>query len=413
MIKVPIWCRQDVNDLGISLDGVPRAGFVCGVKKKCLRDPKFQIQIHGDPWIHLGLVKDKAVYTFQIITKTKKQRYFYPIPMFGQDPELIKQMTEIEPGHLKNIRAGRCKILIYNTMEGWNHDNFATTLIRIICDMYNLTAKNFVLLTGNRDDTGFGTINVYHNWWEFHMYFENAQELIIQGRNSQLQKRPNKFICLNRRPHPHRLLLTALLENYRDKGILTCGKEVDNGSLFVFDNSMTRIEEKYTNLKPLISDKFIKSLPFVYEENINAADDNPTVDNNWDKFHNSYLHIVTETFQENGQTFFSEKIFKPIYFQQMFILVGAQHDLKGLQSLGYKTFHPIIDERYDDISSHEERLVAVSKEIDRLINLSDEQWIEMYKECNDIIIHNFFHWLYRQQTIHINLRENLLEALNE
>jgi hypothetical protein len=97
----------------------------------------------------------------------------------------------------------------------------------------------------------------------------------------------------------------------------------------------------------------------------------------------------------------------------MFILVGAQHDLKGLQSLGYKTFHPIIDERYDDINDNEERLIAVSKEIEKLIKLSDEQWIEMYKECNDIIIHNFFHWLYRQQTIHINLRENLLEALNE
>lgn len=413
MVKVPIWCRQDVNNLGISLDGVPRAGFICGVKKKCLRDPKFQIQVHGDPWIHLGLVKDKALYTFQIISKPKKKKYFYPIAMYGQEPELIRLMTEIEPMHLKNIRAGRCKILIYNTMEGWNHNNFATTLIRIICDMYNLSASNFVLLTGNMDSTDYGTTTVYHNWWEFHMYFTNAQDLIIQGRNSQLQKRSNKFICLNRRPHPHRLLLTALLEKYKDSGILTCGKEVDNGSLSVFESTLQYIHEHSKKLKTLANEDFLNKLPFVYEENINAADDNPTVDDNWEKFHNSYLHIVTETFQENGQTFFSEKIFKPIYFQQMFILVGAQHDLRGLQSLGYKTFHPIIDERYDDIRDNEERLIAVSKEIERLINLSDEQWIEMYKECNDIIIHNFFHWLYRQQTIHINLRENLLEALNE
>jgi len=412
MIKVPVWCRTDVNDLGMSLDGVPRAGFVCGVKKRCLMDPKYKIQIHGDPWIHFGLVKDKAQYTFQIVKKIKKTKYFYPIAMYGQDPELLEYMTEIESIHLKNIRAGRCKILMYNTMEGWDHNNFATTYIRIICSKYGLTAKNFVLLTGNMEDTTYGTTNVYHNWWEFHMYFENIQELMIQGANSQLANRKNKFICLNRRPHPHRLLLTALLEKHKNSGILTCAKEVDNGSLTVFQNSLQYIDKHSEKLKILANEDFLNRLPFIYDENINAADDNPTIDRNWSKFYDSYIHIVTETFQAKGQTFFSEKIFKPIYLQQIFILVGAQHDLKGLQSLGYKTFHPIIDERYDDISDDEERLIAISKEIEKLIKLSDEQLIEIYKECNDIIVHNFFHWLYRQQTIHIELRKNLLEVLD-
>lgn len=412
MHKVPIWVRRDVNDLGITPTGIPIYGFICGVKKQCLTNKDYNMPSHGDPWINLGLTQDKAFYTFEIIKKIKNRKYFYPIYLPGHDFSKIQEWLEIEPAHIKNIKAGRCKILIYNSMEGWNHFRFANMQIREICNKYNLTAKNFVLLTGNMDDTGYSTPNVYHNWWEFHMYFEDFNDLISAGTHSQLNKRKNKFICLNRRPHAHRLALSSLLYKYKDKGILTCAKEVDHGSTFVLDNSWETIDKFYPSLKNDIENILLPELPLQYDDGINAADDNPTVDRQADKFYNSWLHIVTETFHVNGQTFFSEKIFKPIYRQQLFILIGAYNDLKGLRKLGYKTFSPFIDESYDDIEDPEKRLLAAFKEIERLIHLSDQELLKIYEDCNDIIVHNFFHWLYRMQTINVDLRKNLLEALD-
>ena len=124
------------------------------------------------------------------------------------------------------------------------------------------------------------------------------------------------------------------------------------------------------------------------------------------------MHIVTETYQVNGQTFFSEKIFKPIIYWQPFILIGAQYDLRSFRSFGYKTFHGIIDESYDVIQNSEERLEACIKEIERIINLSDEDIAKLYNDCYEILTHNFFHWVYRNQTIHIGLKNDLLEKLN-
>ena len=66
----------------------------------------------------------------------------------------------------------------------------------------------------------------------------------------------------------------------------------------------------------------------------------------------------------------------------------------------------------DAIENNEERLIATIKEIERIIKLSDEDIAKLYKDCYDILTHNFWHWVYRQQTIHTGLKNDLLEILN-
>ena len=98
-------------------------------------------------------------------------------------------------------------------------------------------------------------------------------------------------------------------------------------------------------------------------------------------------------------------------FMQPFILIGAQNDLKCLRKLGYKTFDGIIDETYDTIEDEIDRLSAAYKEIENIINKSDKELNQMYFDCYDILIHNYWHWVYRTNTMHIDLKNNLLEAL--
>ena len=39
-----------------------------------------------------------------------------------------------------------------------------------------------------------------------------------------------------------------------------------------------------------------------------------------------------------------------------------------MKEIGYKTFSPIIDKNYDEIYDHKSRLIAVCKEIKRLVS---------------------------------------------
>lgn len=411
MDKVPIWARTDLDGFNTDQNNFPLYSFQCGIKKSYLKHSYFPE--HGDPYINLGVTSEIAPKVYEIVDNPKRYRkYYYPFPWPVIDPQLFDEAIEIEPKHLKNIKKGKCKILVINTMEGWNHDNFFKTIIDYLIKRYNLNYGNFVILNGNMSKTNYKVPTVYYNWWEQHTRQHNVVKYANSGFwNTNATKKRYRFICLNRRPHAHRLLLTSLLYKYKDRGVLTCFKEVDNGCTRVFERSLKYGLSSYPNLKNLVNSEFLDKLPLTINDGINAADDNPVIDSSDSKFYDSWLHVVTETFAVNGQTFFSEKIFKPIMYWQPFILIGAQHDLKALRSLGYKTFNGIIDESYDDIGDHDNRLMAAYNEIERIITMTDDEIAEFYNKCYDIIVHNFYHWVYRQHTIHTGLKADLLKVL--
>ena len=64
----------------------------------------------------------------------------------------------------------------------------------------------------------------------------------------------------------------------------------------------------------------------------------------------------TETLHENETIFLSEKIFKPIYCCQPFIVFGNPGTLKELHNLGFKTFSDFWDESYDEDYNFTSRL---------------------------------------------------------
>lgn len=121
-------------------------------------------------------------------------------------------------------------------------------------------------------------------------------------------------------------------------------------------------------------------------------------------FNNSYFGVVTETkyFHDDlsfktrllGDLsldcyFFTEKTYKFINSKHPFILVGITGSLEILKKMGYKTFHPYIDESYDQIVNDEERLDAIMNEIERLCNLSDSDMIEWQNNIVPILDYNY------------------------
>lgn len=120
---------------------------------------------------------------------------------------------------------------------------------------------------------------------------------------------------------------------------------------------------------------------------------------NKDIYLNSYISIVSESifFQRRDEEdvyvefptgYLSEKIWKPIGHSQPFILAGPSHSLEYLKSLGFKTFHPFIDESYDNENDDFKRLEMILNEIEKFANKTKEEKIEFLNNIKEIVKHN-------------------------
>jgi hypothetical protein len=70
---------------------------------------------------------------------------------------------------------------------------------------------------------------------------------------------------------------------------------------------------------------------------------------------------------------------------QPFIVLGAKHTLKYLRKLGYRTFHPFIDETYDELNDTR-RFSEILNVIKQIQNIEDKpKW---YASMREILEHN-------------------------
>jgi hypothetical protein len=127
-----------------------------------------------------------------------------------------------------------------------------------------------------------------------------------------------------------------------------------------------------------------------------SADIPRTVDaiwpNNSGPNYDAFWHIVTETVFYYDKLHLTEKIFKPIVSKQPFMLLAAPGNLAYLKSYGFKTFDSIIDESYDLIQDNDLRTEAVVRQLHWYCNLTPGEKIEVIKQLEPIIEHNFHHF---------------------
>ena len=106
-------------------------------------------------------------------------------------------------------------------------------------------------------------------------------------------------------------------------------------------------------------------------------------------YEESYFSIVSETNFFDGSRFLTEKIFKPVVHKHPFILLSVHKSLESFRRLGYKTFSPFFNEDYDLEENPCKRMMMIITEIERLCNLSDEEWNNMLVELDKICHYNF------------------------
>jgi len=98
----------------------------------------------------------------------------------------------------------------------------------------------------------------------------------------------------------------------------------------------------------------------------------------------------TNTVHRKHRNFFTEKTYKPIYFEQIFLVVGLPYTHQSLTKLGFKLFHDIIDYSFDTEINSEKRMSMIKEQITKLSNIDIDDLNKYYfnKECQQILKHN-------------------------
>ena len=248
------------------------------------------------------------------------------------------------------------------------------------------------------------------NYWERHALYTFRDSNLNYSPKHHIKNKEKLFLCFNRITRMHRVVLLGLLYH---KGL------VDRSYYSFFHNLSYKNSEmdlfKFLNVLKLPYKKIVENeINKHYNEfplllnNLDSSNTNQVLKSDETYYNNSYFSLVTETFfykinarkekYEENSVFFSEKTFKPIICKHPFIMLNRPHALEFLRKLGYKTFHPFINEEYDTIQNDSDRLLAIVAEVERLSKQSDQQWLDWLNNVSDIVEYNHSLIMSKQNT---------------
>lgn len=372
--------------------------------------------------------------------KKKYNKYIYPIRINAYVENFVGKgysgqkingeyfWKNMSADALKDVQDGRAILLLDYGQENYLHKETIEALHSCLSQS-GIPGGNVIFAINS-----FNAESVYDQWFpgdqkRFEMYswpfvianvsyhynqFPDQRMSLDTFRNSVNNTRKHHFLFPVRRPRDHRLAMLFSLAsnevlNKSDWSCLTPIRYED----FIVD----QIEEKYALTLDRVNIRSIcENLPktLLTESDRNYADYGPWSDNNSLAYENSYFYICTETFTEGPFRSLTEKVFKPIINFQPFFMVAYPGALALLRELGFKTFSPFIDERYDVESDTTKRLHMIIQEIEKIASMDINDVHNMYWKMKDILEYNFKHFLdyYKNDTKGRNFIEYLNQRVN-
>ena len=191
------------------------------------------------------------------------------------------------------------------------------------------------------------------SWFWFFMYTKHKNNKF----NFDHSNKKYDFLYLNKQPRSHR---EKLYNKLKTQGIL-------NNSLY----------SKWPE----------KKLPHEYE--LPWAQNYPQYGMDQDIYEKPYndtaCSIVSETNDNDNEIFMTEKIWKPIIAQQLFIVHGNFLYLQKLREMGFKTFNNYFEEVYDLDRDKDVRINTIVDVCDRL---RDAPWQDIYLQSQALRKYN-------------------------
>ena len=202
------------------------------------------------------------------------------------------------------------------------------------------------------------------SWFWFYMYVKHKDNTFnfTHDHNGSYWHKKHEFLYLNKAPRKHRVELYDKLMD---------AKVLDN-SIYTFTmlKEPIRLDKKYElpGIEPKDYPRFGKDQD-IYEL--------PYID--------TVCSIVSETNDNDYEVFMTEKIWKPIMAQQVFVVHGNYLYLQRLKEIGFKTFGNYIDESYDLEQDPEKR---INKIVSLCKELKTKNWQDIYLQTKALRKHN-------------------------
>ena len=173
----------------------------------------------------------------------------------------------------------------------------------------------------------------------------------------------NDFLYLNKRPREHRVKLynKLLKENVLSNSLYT----------FLGLDKPVRLTQKH-------------ELPWIKPENYpkwgldQDITEQPYID--------TVCSIVSETNDNDTDVFMTEKIWKPIMAQHVFVVHGNHLYLQKLREIGFKTFGSYFDESYDLENDKDKKINAI---VSLCKDLKTKDWSDIYRQTIALRQHNY------------------------
>ena len=96
--------------------------------------------------------------------------------------------------------------------------------------------------------------------------------------------------------------------------------------------------------------------------------------------------IVSETNDNDTDVFMTEKIWKPIIAQHVFVVHGNHLYLQKLREIGFKTFGSYFDESYDLENDKNKKINAI---VSLCKHLKTVNWQDIYRQTIALRQHNY------------------------
>jgi len=330
--------------------------------------------------------------------------YLYPIEISAAPLSVINTgLIKLLP--IEQLKTGVIKLLI-NIIHDPTTNETNEDLIEFEkqINSYGLDSSNVIFFFGNEyaNNTKMNFCNgmqgLVYQARELHNYPYNSFGYISDClQPAELDRniiRPKKFVSPNNMMKPHRTFLAYLIlkNNMLNDGIFSFIQQLPPETITQMVTGSYDYADDIDEISQILSDM----LPYELDTKGMTLNERGRIiglPGNVKKWYvDSYFHFATETtFTESEHCFLSEKVFRPIINLQPFLLFGDRSGLAKLQSLGFKTFSPFIDESYDSEIDHKKRLLLLEKELLKLHNMSLLEIHNWYYSITDILIHNQQH----------------------
>jgi hypothetical protein len=220
------------------------------------------------------------------------------------------------------------------------------------------------------------------SWFWFYMYIKHKDNKFnfTHDHHGSYWHKKHEFLYLNKATREHRVKLYNKLK----------GADLLDNSIYTFTmlDEPIRLEKKY-------------ELPGINPE------DYPRWGKDQDIYELPYIDtvcsIVSETNDNNYEVFMTEKIWKPIMAQHVFVVHGNYLYLQKLRDMGFKTFNSYFDESYDLEQDPDKRIEMITS---LCKDLKTKKWQDIYQQTKALRQQNY-NTMFNKEKLSLEINKTL------